>query len=148
MTAYQRPQFLEAEPGHLQTGLNGGLAERLQEERFSGAAGSTYNQIFMAADPLQGAQCGLGGGWNGGESLVPGGEGLAGRESGFDAAGGQRRTLTSSDLLIQQQLEYFGRIPTLRTGGGQHLWRSSPHVRQPHATQQRIEFGRQWRRHR
>ena len=50
------------------------------------------------------------------------------------AAGGQRRTLASSDLLIQQQLEHFGRIPALRTGGGQHFRRSSPHMRQPHAT--------------
>ena len=29
-------QFLEAEPGHFESGLNGKLAEPLQEERFTG----------------------------------------------------------------------------------------------------------------
>src|SRR5258708_10732045 len=118
MTTYQHAQFLEAEQGPLQPGLDGDLAQRLQEERFPGTAGATHDQVLAMTDPLQGAQRRLGWWWNGRDALVPRGERLTGWERRLSAACGQRRTLAASNLFIQEQLEHFGRIPALRAGGG------------------------------
>ena len=60
MATHQYTQFLEAEPGHFETGLNGQLAKPLQEKRFSGPRRATHNQVLVAADPLECAQRTLG----------------------------------------------------------------------------------------
>src|SRR5439155_16161472 len=53
MATHQYTQFLEAEPGHFESGLNGELAEPFQEERFSGPRRATHNHVLVAADPLE-----------------------------------------------------------------------------------------------
>jgi hypothetical protein len=74
-----------------------------------------------AAGPFQDVQRRLGGGWDRGQRLVPGVEGLAGGEGRGGPAGSQRGTVPAGDLLGQQDRERLGRVPALRLGGGQDL---------------------------
>ena len=83
VATHQHAELLEAEPGHLESGLDGELTEPFQEERFASARWPAHHQVLVTADPLQRAQRCLGWCWDGGEARVPCSERLAGRESGF-----------------------------------------------------------------
>ena len=64
--------------------------EGLEQERLAGPRRPAHDQVLPPADPLQGAQRLLGRGRDRGRLRAPGVEGLAGREPGGGAAGGQR----------------------------------------------------------
>src|SRR5438045_2241816 len=116
MATHQYTQFLEAEPGHFESGLNSKLAEAFQPECFARAAPSTNHKILPPANPLERAQRGLGRRGNRRQTRVPGVEGLAGWKRCPCPTGGQRRALASSDFFTEEHLEYFGWIPALRPG--------------------------------
>jgi hypothetical protein len=62
VAADQHAELFQGEPGDVAAGLDGGLAEGLQQEGLAGAGGAADHQVLVPADPFQGAQRGLGGG--------------------------------------------------------------------------------------
>jgi len=59
--ADQHAELLEGEPGDVAAGLDGGLAESLEQEGLAGARRSADHQVLVPAEPFQGAQRGQGG---------------------------------------------------------------------------------------
>ena len=135
VAAHQHAERFQAEPGDVQPGLDRLLTEGFQQERLAGAGGSAHDQVLPPVHPFQGAQRLLGGGRDGRQFGVPGGEGLAGGEPGPGPAGGQRGSVSSGNLLDQKRFEHLGGIPALRFGGGQQLRSRVADIGQPHPPQ-------------
>ena len=140
------PRSSRVNQATLQPGVDGVLAEGFEQERLAGPGRAADDQVLPAVDPFQGAQRRLGRGRDRGRGLVPGVEGLAGREPGRGPAGGQRGAVPAGDLLGEQGPEDLGGFPALRLGGGEHLGGGAADVRQPQPAQQRLQLGGQRRR--
>jgi hypothetical protein len=80
--ADQHAELFEGEPGDMLSCFDGGLAEGFEQERLAGARGAADDEVLVPADPFQRAQRCLGGGGDGGQVIIPGAEGLPGREGG------------------------------------------------------------------
>jgi len=145
VSSHQDAQGLEAEPGHPPAGVDGGLAQGLQEHRLARARGATDHQVLLPSDPLHGPKRILGGRGDGRQGRIPNLEGLAGGKGGRWSAGGGGGAVAAGHLLGHEDPEYLGRRPALRFGRGQHLGGSPADMGQAHAPQQGLEFGVQGR---
>ena len=123
-------------------------ARGLGEVGLAGAAGPGDDQVLGPADPFEGGQGVLGGGGDRGLIRPPGGERLAGRESGGLAARAAGGGVAAGDFLGQQDPQHLGGVPPLGAGGGQHLGRGVAQVRQTHPPHQGFQLGRDRRRSR
>jgi hypothetical protein len=85
-----------------------GVAERFEEVGLAGPGRAAHDEVLVPVDPLECAQRPLGGCGDRGDGLVPGVEGLAGREPGSLAAGPDRGCLPAGELLGEQCPDGFG----------------------------------------
>src|SRR5699024_2005790 len=113
------------------------------------AGGSGDGEVLGAVDPLQGRQRGLGRGGDRGGVLLPGIEGLPGRQASALATHRLGGRVPASDFLGEQDAQYFGGVPALGLRGGQRVRGGSAEVGHPQAFQDRGEvLGQRRGRHR
>ncbi len=55
MAAQQHPEVFQGEPGDLQPGLDGLLAQRLEQERLPGPRWAAQHEVLAAVHPFQGS---------------------------------------------------------------------------------------------
>ena len=132
-------EVFQGEPGDVHPLFDGELAERFEEECFSGPGRSAEDEVLFAVQPFQGSQRLLRRRWDGGRVEFPGVERFAGGERRPGPAGGQGGPVPPGDLRGEQGPQHFYWFPPLRPGGGQHLWCGGAGMRHPQPPQQLLE---------
>src|SRR5579884_2487842 len=116
VSSHQAAEILDREPGHRLLGVEGEVAEGLEQVALACPRWTTDHEVLVALHPLEGAE-GLLGGWcdrtAGG---FPGGEGLAGREPGPSPPVLGHRAIPALDLGLEKDTESLGRVPALGLG--------------------------------